>query len=125
MSGPMKAVRDVLELQGDLEWARCVGGVDPLRPPFIAWRYATPDEKSETRLTEAMKRYAGPVEWTIRKGERNWVIEPASFQEYAKRFRVDAEALQRFGEEFPSDTNAALDDAPNLAAHLRRELERT
>ena len=124
MTSPMKAIRDVLELQGDLEWARCVGGVEPLRPPFIAWRYKNADEKTEKKIVEAVRCYAGSVEWTVRKGERNWVIEPAVFRTYATSFRVDVEALQRFGEEFPSETNAALNDVASLAEHLQKELVR-
>src|SRR4051812_13310791 len=114
MNSPMKAIRDVLGLQGELEWARCVGGVEPLRPPFIAWRYKNADEKTEKKIVEAVTGYAGPVEWTIRKGERNWVIEPAAFRTFATSFRIDVEALQRFGEEFPLETNAALNDVASL-----------
>jgi len=122
MSSPMKAVLDILASQGDLEWTRCVGGIEPLRPPFVAWRYKTPDEQTEKRIVEAVRSYVSPVEWTVRKGERNWVIEPATFRTYATRFRVDVEALQRFGEEFPSETNAALNDVAGLAAHLQKTL---
>jgi hypothetical protein len=122
MSSPIKQVLDVLALQGDLEWARCVGGGNPPRPPFVAWRFKAPDVELERRIAEAVRSYEGPVEWIVRKGDRNWVIEPSAFWTYAASFRVDVEALQGFGEEFPSETKAALDDAAGLAAHLDREL---
>jgi hypothetical protein len=124
MSSPMKMVLDVLALQGDIEWARCGGRVEPLRPPFVAWRYKLPTETTEQRIVEAVRCYAGPVNWVVDKGERNWAIQLDAFRTFARRFHRDDEALQRFGEEFPSETRAALDDAAGLAAHLDRELAR-
>jgi hypothetical protein len=122
MSSPAKAVRDVLEFQGELEWARCVGSVEPLRPPFVAWRFKTPDESAEKRIEEAVRCYAGLVEWVVDKGERNRVLQPAAFRTYARTFRSDGEALQQFALEFPSETHAALEDIASLAAYLREKL---
>lgn len=125
MSSPTKILREVLEAHGDIEWARCVGGDDPLRPPFIAWRYQRPDARLEKRIVDAVNGYRGRVVWAIRKGERNWVIEPAAFRSYAKDFRVDVEAMIGFGETFPMETRSALDEVSMLAEHLKRELVRS
>lgn len=122
MSSPIKVILDVLASQGELEWARCVGDVEPLRPPFVAWRFKIPGGSTEMAIVDAVRCYAGPVEWAIDKGERNWVIQPAAFRTYATSFRSDGEALQRFASEFPSETHAALEDIASLTAHLRKEL---
>jgi hypothetical protein len=37
MSCPLKMVLDVLAKHGDIEWARCVGRLEQLRAPFVAW----------------------------------------------------------------------------------------
>lgn len=124
MSGPLKMVLDVLARHGDIEWARCVGRLEPLRAPFVAWRYKTPDEGKEQRIVEAVRSYAGLVKWVADKGERNWVVQPEAFRTFARNFDTDGEAMQRFGEEFPSETKAALEDAAGLAAHLENELAR-
>jgi hypothetical protein len=118
----MKAVLEVLSAVGEVEWVRCVGGIAPLRPPFVAWRFKTPDRTTEDRIVDAVQSYRGATVWRISKGERNWVIEPADFATYARRFRVDVNALQSFGAECPSDTLRALEDAFHLANHLRRRL---
>lgn len=120
----MKAVLDVLALLGEIEWARCVGGETPPppEPPFIAWRFKKASPETEARIVEAVSGYSGATEWTITKGERNWVIEPAAFERFARSFRVDVEALQRFGAEYPSETRTALSDAIRLAEHLGARL---
>jgi hypothetical protein len=118
----MRAVLDVLSALGEVEWVRCVGGTVPLRPPFVAWRFKTPDRTTEERIVEAVQSYRGSTAWVMRKGERNWVIEPADFAAYATKFRVDVEALQSFGTECPSETRQALEDATNLANYLRERL---
>ena len=118
----MKMVLDVLASLGDLEWARCVGGLEPLRPPLVAWRFRNPDESTNERIVKATTSYTGLVEWVADKGARNWVIQPAMFQTYAMNFRTDGEALQRFAVEHPSETYAALDDIAALAAHLQKRL---
>jgi hypothetical protein len=122
MSSPIKHVLDVLALLGELEWARVVGGDEPLRPPFVIWRFKQPDADTEVSLTRAVHAYSGAVEWAISKGERNWVIAPTGFSAYATNFRVDVEAIKRFGSEFPLQTRQALADAPRLAEYLRRTL---
>lgn len=119
---PISAVLDVLGAIDEIEWARCVGGDDPLRPPFVAWRFKNPRQDVEAMIAEAVVAYSGPTEWTINKGERNWVIEPAKFRQFARNFRLDTEASQRFGIEFPAETQAALYDAAEFAAYLRRAL---
>jgi hypothetical protein len=122
MNSPMTAVRDVVGLLGEIEWARCVGGVEPLRPPFLAWRFKHPVERVEQMIVDAVVSYSGVIEWVMRKGARNWVIEPAGFAAYAAKFQRDVDAVQSFGAEFPSQTSAALEDAIRLADHLRRSL---
>ena len=121
MSSPMKAVLDVLASLGEIEWARCVGrdSPPPSEPPFIAWRFKRRDEKAEERIAKAVHAYSGTTRWTIKKGERNWVIEPVAFEEFGRDFRVDVEALRAFGSTFPTETRVALDDAVKLAEHLR------
>ena len=118
----MKAVLDVLAALDEVEWARCVGGDDPLRPPFLAWRFKKAAQDFEAKITEALKAYSGATEWTIKKGERNWVIEPVALENFARSFRVDVDALHRFGLEFPTETRTALSDAVELARHLRKTL---
>jgi hypothetical protein len=121
---PAKAVLDVLALLGEVEWARCVGNEAPPRkePPFVAWRFKEPDDGTEARIVEAVKAYSGGMKWVIKKGERNWVIEPAVFESFARKFRVDIEALRSFGVEFPFETDKALTDIVRLAEHLRNRL---
>ncbi|HYQ01541.1 MAG TPA: hypothetical protein VER96_22865 [Polyangiaceae bacterium] len=118
----MKAVLDVLVALDELEWARCVGGDEPLRPPYVAWRFKIPDKDVEMRIVDAVNTYNGPTEWTISKGRRNWVIGPLAFEKFAKDFRVDVEASRQFGRKFPSETRKALSDASVLAGHLRKVL---
>lgn len=118
----MKAILEVLRALDEIEWARCVGGDEPLRPPFIAWRFKTPSADAEARIVKAVRTYSGATEWTIKKGERNWVIEPVAFESFARGFRLDIEAIQRFGMEFPFETRTALADASGLAGHLRKAL---
>jgi hypothetical protein len=89
MSGPLKAVLDVLARHGDIEWARCVGRLEPLRAPFVAWRYKTPDEGMEQRIVEAVRSYAGLVRWVAVKGERNWVIQPDAFRTFSRNFDTE------------------------------------
>jgi hypothetical protein len=122
MSSPMKAVLDVLGALDEIEWARFVGGTEPLRPPYVAWRFKRPDAAMEARIVEAVRSWRGLTEWAMNKGDRNWVIEPAAFATYAANFRVDVEASRQFGIEFPSETRAALEDASSLAEHLRARL---
>lgn len=104
----MNAILDVLEVVDEIEWARCVGGDDPLRAPFIVWRFKNPIQDTEERIVDAVKTYSGATEWTIKKGPRNWVIEPAAFDKFARNFRLDVDAKDRFGIEFPSETRTAL-----------------
>ena len=122
MSSPIKAVLDVLIALDEVEWARFVGGDEPLRPPYVAWRFKIPDESLEARIVDAVKTYDGRTEWTISKGRRNWVIGPLAFDKFAKSFQVDVEASRQFGREFPSETREALSDATELARHLRKVL---
>jgi hypothetical protein len=68
--------------------------------------------------------YADLVRCVADKGERNWVIQPEAFRTFARNYDTDGEAMQRFGEELPSETKAALEDAAGLAAHLENELAR-
>lgn len=119
----MKPVLDVLALLGELEWARPVGSEAPetLRPPFLAWRFRNPEPHTEA-IVRAVELYKGQTRWVIENSERNWVIGPAEFQRFARGFRRDVEALQAFGQEFPSETQTALADATRLAEYLRREL---
>ena len=118
----MKAVLDVLAAVEPIEWARFVGGTDPLRPPYVAWRFTRDDGEVETRIVDAVRAWRGPTEWTIHKGRRNWVIEPTKLARYAARFRLDVEAARQFGIEFPGETCTALEDARSLAEHLRTKL---
>jgi hypothetical protein len=120
----MKPVLDVLALLGEIEWARPVGSEAPetLRPPFLAWRFKSPEPQTEAAIVRAVEMYKGQASWVIEKGERNWVIGPAEFQKFSRGFRRDVEALQAFGQEFPSETRTALADATRLAEYLRREL---
>ena len=123
MSAAMRPVLEVLEALSEVEWSRAVGGLEPLRPPFVAWRFKNVgDERIATSISEAVREYQGSVEWTMTRGERNWVIEPASFHRYASSFRVDVDALSRFAAEYPKEARRFLDDVPKLAEHLRRSL---
>ena len=124
MSGPIKAVLEVLALLKDIEWARCVGDetASSLSPPLVAWRYKTPDAKAEVKIVEAVGNYSGAMGWSVEKGDRNWVISPAEFKEFASGFRLDVDAFRAFGAQYPSRTRLALADAVPLAAHLRRIL---
>ena len=126
MSSPMKIVLDVLASLGELEWARCVGGTEPLRPPFVAWRFRHPDDGTNEKIVNATRSYVGLVEWVADKEKRNlnwnWVIQPAMLRAHAKNFRTDGEALQHFAAEYRSETHAALDDIAAFAEHLRERL---
>lgn len=122
MSRAMKAVLDVLAALGELEWARPVGDVDPLRPPLIAWRFKYADERITASILDAVRAYRGSVEWSMTRGDRNCVIEPAPFKRYAADFRVDVDALSKFAAERPNDARAFLEDVPRFAEHLRRSL---
>jgi hypothetical protein len=132
MSGPLKPVLDILAALGELEWARCVGGTYPpdrsggyggaSRPPLLAWRFKAPDRQLEQRIVAAVESYSGSVDWSVTTNGRNWSIVPVVFDRYAADFRVDVEAMQQFGQDFPTETKAANDDAARLAEHLEKEL---
>jgi hypothetical protein len=124
MSSPMKYVLDVLASVAEIEWARCVGGEEPWppEPPFIAWRFKEANPETEAKIVDAVKSFSGSIEWEIRQGRRNWIIEPALFAEYASTFRVDVDALRSYGTKFPSETRHALADASRLADYLRSRL---
>ena len=122
----MTDVLNLLLCLGKIEWSRCVGtynpGMVPI-PPMVAWRFQTPKDEIESAIVAAVETYRGAVKWTIFKGDRNWVIEPAALAAFVRNFRVDANAFERFGLEFPSETAAATDDIPNLVNHLRTVLK--
>lgn len=122
MSGPLKPVLDILAALGELEWARCVGGTD--RPPLLAWRFKAPDKQLEQRIVAAVQSYSGCVDWSVTTNGRNWSIVPVVFDRYAAAFRVDVEAMQQYGQDFPAETKAANDNAARLAEHLEKELAR-
>jgi hypothetical protein len=96
----MKMVLDVLALQGDIEWARCGGRMEPLRSPFVAWRYKLPTEMTEQRIVEAVRCYAGPVRWIVDKGERNWAIQLDAFRTFARNFIATVRHLSASGRSF-------------------------
>jgi hypothetical protein len=123
MNTAMKAVLDVIRARSEVEWARAVGGLEPLRPPLVAWRFKdASDETTATSISDALRIYRGPVEWVMSRGARNWVIEPARFHRYATDFRVDVDALSTFAAEYPEEVRTYIDDVPRLAEHLRRAL---
>ena len=120
----MKEVLNILKIVGDLEWVRCLSDdpSPPLRPPLLVWRFKVRDEDRDARIAACVGAYRGDVEWTIWKGERNWVIEPKDFREWGRHFRVDVEALHAYGAKYPERTKEAHADAIRLAAFVRSAL---
>jgi hypothetical protein len=117
-----KAIVDLLCVLDEVEWARCVGSDEPLYPPYCVWRFKHPKSEIEMAIVDAVKSYVGATEWTINKGRRNWVIEPLAFERFARSFRVDVEAGERFAAEHPAETRTALSDVVTLTDHLRHIL---
>lgn len=120
MTAPMKEVLDALTLLAPIEWARCVGGSQPPRPPLLAWRFVSLDSCLESRVREALECYKGAVTWVLQRGHRNLVLTISEFAAFAQSYRVDTEALQAFGHTHSLLTATAMDDASRLARHLRR-----
>ncbi|GAA3043089.1 hypothetical protein GCM10020229_62930 [Kitasatospora albolonga] len=71
---------EALRRHGVVEWGRLSVGVDPLdglvRPPLIAWRYASPTVSIATLIGDAVGSADTVYEWTVSLGGRTWYIVP-------------------------------------------------
>lgn len=120
---PLKPIVDVIESLSKIEWGRSPGSRAALRPPFFTWRFVTPSPSLIDRIEAAVRTYSGPVAWSFKRGKRNCCISPTTFSEFCGTTQQgDVGDQIAFGELYPEQVLAMLDDIGPLAAHLRATL---
>jgi hypothetical protein len=69
-----------LRAHGTIAWFRISAGVDPLdslvRPPWVVWRYADPQDRVRLAIPPAVETFEGNVEWVADVSAKNWYFEP-------------------------------------------------
>lgn len=120
---PLTPIVEVIESLSKIEWGRSPGSRDPVRPPFFTWRFVTPNPSLIDRIEAAIRSYSGAVAWSFERGKRNVCITPTAFSEFSGTTRRgDVGDQIAFGELYPEQALAMLDDIGPLAAHLRAAL---
>ena len=110
-----------------LEWGRCSraeGPAEATRPPLTVWRFLDAPVDLERDVQRAVTGFAGRIRWEIRKGGRNWVIQPEAVATYPRRgeFRNDIELAIAFGKDHPDIVREAFEDLPQLAKHVMEQV---
>ncbi|MCX5092443.1 hypothetical protein OOK36_26905 [Streptomyces sp. NBC_00365] len=79
MIGSAEVLR-ALRAHGTIAWFRISAGVDPLdslvRPPWVVWRYADPQDRVRLAIPPAVETFEGNVEWVADVSAENWYLEP-------------------------------------------------
>jgi hypothetical protein len=124
-----RAIVDVFEAAGELEWARFGGalsdGSQLESPPLVVWRFKKPKEDVENKIVDAVNSFQGNVKWTIYFGGKNWVLEPERVKQFleAGNYRIDVDGFVDIGKLEPELVRAANHDLLALAEHIRLALK--
>ena len=130
MSGrrpPSESVMQVLEMVGEIEWARLAlgDGVTPAAP-LVVWRYRAEPDWAAATLLSAIETYRGQLRWVLEKPGRNWVRWPEEAKRVFERgnWRTDSEFLSFLRVGKPAFCSRALGDLVTLLEHVELELGR-